>query len=379
MASNGGPFSRLAPQPQSMASFHWKLWVQVIGSVSVWLVAYELGIVIVSLLSPTVTMIQQRDGLVDQARHKRLRKKTLDSPYEAIWPDSHLPRWAKKSTNFDVPPKEEICFVHVGKAGGSAVGCSLGFSLHCSDTSRVKGTLSKHTTHVFHKNVYDCHDESSYFLFVVRDPIDRVRSAFNYDRPDDDDDNYHMNMFYGKGCPFYRIEDFVQRGLTETGKASYCKRVARDSLQGIAPRSRGPSHLFFNYQYYYEAVPSGAPILVIRNEHLEEDWDGLETMFRGKESRTNHEGFARNNVNTWSDEDDLYLSAESIGILCRTLCNEIQQYKTILRRAANIDKEQYRRSVEELAAKCPAEAYADSCPEPSPNISVKLQRNRGYA
>lgn len=45
-----------------------------------------------------------------------------NSPYEQIWINSRLPRWATKSEQFtkiedSITPGERICYVHVGKAG----------------------------------------------------------------------------------------------------------------------------------------------------------------------------------------------------------------------------------------------------------------------
>ena len=88
-------------------------------------------------------------------------------------------------------PEQQICLVHVGKAGGSTLGCMLGFSLHCDDNTaaaadanstiaeendggggggeeendktktsqlQLKGLLPIATTHVFHRGVNDCAD-----------------------------------------------------------------------------------------------------------------------------------------------------------------------------------------------------------------------------
>ena len=360
--------------------------IQVIAcSISAWLAFSELA---------------GHEQAVEDGRRRRKRRhegarllqvinNRIDSPYEAMWPNSHLPSWAKKSTNYDVPRGKEVCFVHVGKAGGSAVGCSLGFSLHCRNKLHrhrrhhrrgleVNGILPKITTHLFHKDVYNCLEDSAYFLFVVRDPIDRARSAFNYDRPENDDDGVeYLSEFY-YDCPFYHFDDFVKNGLSEQGEASKsCKRLANGSLKGsLLHHPPGPSHWYYNYQYYYEAVPKDAPILVLRNEHLEEDWHKLESMLGGEEEDS--PSFPRNNENTWSGEDDLYLSEESIAILCKVLCNEIQEHKKILRRAQNINEDQLQVSLIELETKCPMEAVFDECPEPLPDISVKLQENRGY-
>lgn len=99
--------------------------------------------------------------------HTFFEKSPIDisSSFESHWPGSNIPNWATKKINYDIPKEQEICFIHVGKAGGSTVGCSLGFSLHCDDDHRgmdnsvqieqiehlSKSLLAKLTTHIFHK------------------------------------------------------------------------------------------------------------------------------------------------------------------------------------------------------------------------------------
>ncbi len=51
---------------------------------------------------------------------REIESRDVTSPFEKLWPRYHLPLWAMKEKNFDVAPENSICFVHVGKAGGSA-------------------------------------------------------------------------------------------------------------------------------------------------------------------------------------------------------------------------------------------------------------------
>ena len=288
-----------------------------------------------------------------------------------------------------------------GKAGGSTVGCSLGFSLHCGsgddsgdgddgydDSVQIKhlstSLLAKLSTHAFHKNVYNCNDDSGYFLFVIRDPIARAWSAFNYDKthwqglPHRSPMGKRKAHFYYK-CPFYHMEDFVQNGLREEGDASdRCKRWALDSLQGTSVGDHvSPGHWSYNYQYYLEAVPTDSTILVVRNEHMQEDIRFVEDLF-GCQEQERLELAKSMNTNTQSDQADLYLSDESISILCQALCNEIQVYKKILHRALNMSQDQLRVSLMELEGKCPDEAIAEECSDAMPDISEKLRDYRGY-
>uniref|UniRef100_A0A7S2M8D7 Sulfotransferase domain-containing protein n=1 Tax=Skeletonema marinoi TaxID=267567 RepID=A0A7S2M8D7_9STRA len=280
------------------------------------------------------------------------------------------------------------------------MGCSLGFLLHCHDdvvgvgdggddasiqmeNHTSSSLLAKLTTHIFHKDVYNCDDDAGYILFIVRDPVARALSAFNYDKPNEIDflhspDWAKRKAHFYSDCPFYQMEDFVQNGLREEGDSpDRCKRWAKKSIQGINTHNhQNPDHWYFNYQYYLEAIPSDSKILTIRNERIEEDIRSIEDLFECHEQE--RLALAKS-ANVGSDQDrSLYLSDESISILCQALCNEIQFYKKILHRAINMSEDQLRVSLMELEAKCPHEAIAEECLDVIPDISEKLRDNRGY-
>jgi hypothetical protein len=132
----------------------------------------------------------------------------VDEPFYKRWPKAGLPKFAMKDVNFDVPRDDSICFVHVGKTAGSTVGCYLGFSHHCANTTMLDGVLPMITTHLFHNDVDNCYDDAAYYLFVIRDPVERAKSAFYYNRPDEDCNDMHWEdyeKFYLE-CPFFTFE-----------------------------------------------------------------------------------------------------------------------------------------------------------------------------
>ena len=321
---------------------------------------------------------------------------TIHSPYEQIWVNSRLPGWAKKKKQFrdieeKIPPSERICFVHVGKAGGSSVGCSLGFSLHCDNTTQpsLNGLLPRRTTRMFHADTYDCYDDSAYFLFVVRNPVERIRSAFLYERPTSEEDlkknfpqEYERRKNLYLDCPSFGVmENFVQDGMTKDGKASeVCKFRAFSSVRGDLHFT---CHMYFNYQFHLEGIPKDANILTIRNEHLIQDWNGVEHFIGGVKEIIPPE-IANETIpvlnKSKKSERDKWLSEESTYIMCRNLCNEIVSYKKILRRALNLNSQDVELSIEELRVTCPE--YADyeegDCPVPMPNVTEKMIDSRGY-
>ena len=201
----------------------------------------------------------------------------IQSPYEQIWVNSRLPHWAMKQSDMrqiekDILPSERICFVHVGKTGGSSVGCSLGFSLHCSNSSGpMEGLLPRRTTRMFHADTYDCYDDSAFYLFVTRDPVRRIQSDFLYERPPNKwilkkkfPEFYQNRKEYYLDCPFHTMEDVVYYGLLSNSTAKeVCKMRAHTALWGI---KHFACHHYFNYQFHLEGLPKDARILVIRNE-----------------------------------------------------------------------------------------------------------------
>lgn len=73
------------------------------------------------------------------------------SPFELRFPNWELPSWAEKHMRTDqntIPAGKHVCFAHLGKTGGSTLGCSLGFSLHCHKNTRLPGVLPLYTTNV---------------------------------------------------------------------------------------------------------------------------------------------------------------------------------------------------------------------------------------
>jgi hypothetical protein len=282
------------------------------------------------------------------------------SPYELRYPGLIRPHWAKKPWFFQqpIPDDKRLCFVHIGKTAGSTVGCYLGFQLHCEGEMKYPmGLLPKYTSHTTHNGVNDCPVDSAYYLFVVRNPLERLRSAYVYDRPETD---MGETLLY-RDCPFYFLNDLAEQGLTEGGNASaVCKQRAYNAVRGLEIFGY---HLHFNYRYYTnEALGDdrSKKAVLIRNEHLKADWDSIEALLGGKPGGV---VFPVHNKAQNKESGDDYLSDRSRHLLCHALCDEIQVYKSLLERAVNLTPEQVLTSMQELSVSCPNEAAATSCPD----------------
>eukprot|EP00985_Skeletonema_marinoi_P033048 scaffold40315_cov226-Skeletonema_marinoi.AAC.8 len=300
-----------------------------------------------------------------------------DSNFHKTWPKADIPYWTKKRfpLNKYITPGKQTCFMHVGKAGGSTIGCLLGFSLHCDTNNQtVTSLLAATTAHATHRCVHDCSDEAAYNLFVVRDPLTRALSAFNYGKQKLLEKNSTSKGWVRDkelifDCEFASLNDLAERGLVKDSHnaTEECRVRAKNALLGT---ETSLIHWYYNYQYYYEMVSPDANIVVIRNEHIVDDWNAVETLLGGDADFT-QEHVPVNNAREKKPEE-VYLSDAAKVVLCETLCNEIQVYKTILKRAQNIKNEQYVQSMQELVTSCPKEAMEESCPDAKPDIREKV-------
>ena len=246
----------------------------------------------------------------------------------------------------------------------------MGFQLHCNDEP-LSGELPRAATHIFHRDVYDCRANAAFYLFTLRDPLERIRAAFIYGREAESraaaSKAATEKIYYD--CPYIVVEELATFGLADGGAASAeCRRRARDLLRGTALSA---SHAYYNYQYYLEALPRGAEVLVVRAEHAEEDWDAVERGLGGGASRRDL-AFPRIDAPRQRYARDAMLGAEARRLLCRELCVEVQYYKLLLRRARNLDAAQYETSMGELRVSCPEEARKEQCDFHTPNIKSKL-------
>ena len=332
------------------------------------------------------------------------------SPYERHFPMHLLDPWMHKQVN-RIPSKEnEVCLVHVGKvrlvlyfyrtehhapryysvlthsqSAGYTVACALGFnSPGCAQTDHPVGLLPSYVTKWSHAGEYDCFDDSSYYLFIVRNPLDRAVSAFNYGKPYtwEQARAKHGEEYYKRLKSLYldcfdTVEQLAAWGLSQGGNATAtCKNRAVDAIEGTV---RFENHLFYNFQYHLEMVPKDATIITMRTEHLVEDWNSAEAAVGGVDKLLGQDQTLITRINTdTSSRHDKYLSDASKSLICERLCNEIQVYKYILNASINLSKKQVQKSLEELKLSCPVVAVATSCKALLPDITEKLRLNRGY-
>ncbi|KAL7553226.1 hypothetical protein ACHAWF_016488 [Thalassiosira exigua] len=315
------------------------------------------------------------------------------SPYELRWPRAVQPKWSRKWIPYNkrLEGDKQICFVHVGKAGGSTLGCMLGFSLHCRDENDIKGLLPIVTTHALHRGIDDCHDSPApaYYLFVVRDPLARILSDMNYERPnmtkaDALDSDWKIEKLYVE-CDFWTLESLAQKGLLNKEKNRKSQLCGSRAFGAITGAGEYLVHSYFNYQYYTQLVfrtegirdASTVPenvdnLLVIRNEHMLDDYNKINELIGGRPGALKPSDIPLDNAHTKTPEQ-IYLSDSSKVALCEALCHEIQVYKDIIKRAVNLDQNAVSESMDELRQKCPKEATENQCLGGRPDMRERVQ------
>ena len=170
------------------------------------------------------------------------------------------------------------------------------------------------------------------YLFVVRDPLARLMSAFNYARPNMTKyEPFKKGKFHEKSlyldcnfwtlegerllscyihnrpiplCPIFStypssflfpLEDLAQNGLLNeiTDEASH--RCRYRAIGAVTGQGKYFTHSYFNYQYYSQTVfhtednrdastvpESANNLLVIRNKHIIGDWNAINELIGGQ-------------------------------------------------------------------------------------------------
>ena len=250
----------------------------------------------------------------------------------------------------------------------------LGFRYDCGKQLSIpEGYLPRATKHLFHNKQNDCSDDpetNRYHLFATRNPLKRMESWFAYEYISAD--HKHRRHYEAKKplfveCPFGSLTQLAEWGLGGADHvSSTCRKRAWDAIRGKVAYCR---HNYFNYRYFLDRTPADSQLMVLRTEHLVDDWNSVEAQLHaavhsndsdvGLPHTITAEDVPKRNKTRKKREE---LTPRATRLLCYALCHEIQVYKEILQRAQNLTPEQVNESLEELAQTCPREVQsADAC------------------
>ncbi|CAB9497343.1 expressed unknown protein [Seminavis robusta] len=398
--------------------------------------------------------------LGDKNRTKKQRKEELKAALSNIDLSSDARTNAKQNkmkrkqelrAKLSQPPKidltntintrRKIVFLHVGKAGGNTVRSALP-RLFCQRhrrrvdkqscwerTARPDSPLRDGTELEVHMKTVPNNGaqlilENNYttFLFALREPLSRIRSAYHFLHPNNTESVYARmkhelkTSFYEECFPTWG--DLMQAvdqalsiarhgGIASTGGESntattitqsltFCQNLAIAGLRGEERIVKKINvHFFFNHQFYADMSMNVFPsteVFVVRTETL---WDDLVDLDRslGGPGKFKYNGAVMNEnknhtsptttTSTTASQGEtgasLSLRQQEDRNLCCVLWEELRLYQIILYRAVNLLPWEKRATMKKLLGICSADGqrskidwqawHKRSCPDLGPFLS----------
>ena len=336
---------------------------------------------------------------IEHGWRRREKKKYLSGEYEYSRDEDHDPPRSDSKTITNL--KRKISYIHVGKAGGSSVSCSIrearkyGVGKHCkkshfNEQSYNETAISQQVDCYSHYNYQGmCYGEGRSYLYNVRNPIHRIKSWYLYEhflnQPAtqksfrnkmahcgnimlgtcyEDFDQLASIGLKGSRPPFHSKQSILRVATNLT--ADECSDWAWATITGEVPASY---HNAFNYDWYFapmlEKEYLSSEVFVLRVEHLDSDWGVVDKMVGGDGKTLAGDVMPATigaNVNVAKDKDDLLITNATLSEagalnLCKAMCHEFQTYKMMLKRAVNLNDDDVNESIEEVREICPEETF----------------------
>jgi Sulfotransferase family len=293
-----------------------------------------------------------------------------------------------------------IAFVHVGKAGGMTIRTvtSLVCGVKSQNTSCVNkrfpknATLSRQVKYYLHVFGYrpDQLKHATSFLVALRNPVDRIISAYRFSHPANcrDDSQTQRNAWGCRvkkqaetpGLPAWKVytlcfpsasmEDFAQSVLSPypsqfsashlSNKAiqlrgaavpGMCPALAHQMVRGFGSKNPDP-HMKYNYHYYVNRTVSRHPekeVFGVRTEHEWEDLTSLDKAIGGT-------GIFLQQGRHESHGSEAYLpsplTTEAYYKLCCVLEQEIAIYQDLILRVQNFNETVKQEAIGSVREKC---------------------------
>jgi len=281
-----------------------------------------------------------------------------------------------------MPDHPRIYLIHVGKAGGTTLNRALGLSgtinsVKCMVNNSLAGEdnsscyshspgasqLERLTLGYYHMWGFGLDDgerkwllsNTNMFLFTVREPIDRLISAYNFHmqlfREGNTDNEYPM--FYEECFPdgMDATVDALRHGtITEA-----CAKLGVEVLTGRKFHGGG-RHFRFNYDHYKRKTIDVGPnhaVAVIRTERLWEDVIHLDRILGGTGNFGRRNGLKHSHGSeNYTAPHSAYLSVPNTIFLCCLIYKDMEAYQHLILNAANLDDAQKRETLSHLLRRC---------------------------
>ncbi|KAL3788577.1 hypothetical protein ACHAW5_006239 [Stephanodiscus triporus] len=388
------------------------------SSIHVWIWPLGLGCLYSSMLLRHYNLAS-REGSIGDDRRKNTSVAPLSSSSRSRQLDGILSKYNLTTAILDrsypkikIPDVERsMAFLHIGKTGGSTIslhlrrGCRRTNPLPCKDRNDGwilnETATSKRIEGYYH--LEDIPPDSlrrfTTIVTAVRNPMTRFTSAFAYHHPSNaiatdnivEIESIHKfscfptigylvkagmgraeipwNMAHlRKGRPvrgsrvFVRnpskVSNDVQYNCTELAFAAFGLNDSWTKADGdVADDIHHPwlTHMSFNYRRYYRSMPSDKELIVLRNNHLWEDWAEVNRLLGGGDADTTHP-FQENERNVSGNyrmkERWTIQTPEEQLWLCRLLHEEIRYYIMIVSRAINLDEDDLWEALNDVDGMC---------------------------
>jgi len=344
--------------------------------------------------------------------------------------NSKLPEQKRSATTASTPEKEEsnnlgdnrtnssllapekkrrsILFVHVGKASGMTVRKATGIKCkykpktyrEClQEFDRIGNTLGSQLQMHMHLDTWDKNTikAATSYLFSLRNPVDRIASAYKYNHPDSCPQAAN-HPFYSNNAttqarkrtgdcgPFNKLkqrnsavvtvyedcfpsstdmEPFAQSTLSpwndtylSNSKLTFeqkmeCRRYARTMVDGRSKRIFS-EHMTYNYNFYAEKTIQKYPTRELFGVRQEDAWGDLASLDRylgGRGQFPNH-GSSVFHGRAGKPEQHKPLSAEANHKLCCVLEQEIEIYMNLVHGALNFNSTTKQHEEQLVKEKC---------------------------
>ena len=270
-----------------------------------------------------------------------------------------------------------IMLVHVGKAGGSTLLRSFYQSQWHPGNKLQRTPILLPICHM-HACTNKTLHKATTLLYVIRNPVDRMISAYKFSHPDNCityDNVRKMNVsndIWGCHMPIYAkqwyhecaqtLEQFANSPFDASTSSSYCRQSIRGMVSGGNERYRKQStHAFFNYAHYRNMTiqklesqldKKNKEIFVIRTEHLWKDASSLDIQLNGTGK---YNTTANKNVTHGSENYHKHtttLSKVGYERICCMLIDEIDVFEDILYRGENLSLKDKIDTIRDVERKC---------------------------
>lgn len=204
-------------------------------------------------------------------------------------------------------------------------------------------------------------DHTNLLVFSIRDPIDRIVSAYKYHYPSNDNSlsQHGISKAFFQTCfptvsHLARLVDPRRRvsNSSSTKQQQECQVIGRELLTG-RHYVHQLHHFYYNFEYYtsqtWDQQHREKPIAVIRTSHLWHDVARLEGFLGGDAAAVMENAQVRLNG---SAQHPSLTNPEEIVSLCCVLHRELAVYQKLVLAATNLYPEEKYETLMALHHKC---------------------------